>query len=348
MKFVFATPVLANFALALIPTQRPSQQICSQAWNTACSAPMEKFMGKFDDSQMTCGERIQYVHDYKLGVAPTVSAAVAKVLKHCPSDCQEFANNQCDTFVEETLETPDCEATWNAVCTSSKTCGDKVIENQNRVDNLVLATLWAKRYDCGSACQDINNVQCIDTVNTKMNMQVQELQTPDATCQEAWDRTCSGQWVYESYTCGERINFVYEHRLGDQRTSSDAVNRVVGECPNLCKEFKDNKSKIEALSQKKLGSALDMLEGLVRAQTDKIENKDAGNFAFSLFHSFIDGVKKQKVVNMNAKAENEAVKWIAKGQQKVIEIAGEKKVFQNLQKTLKKATNKVEGKNKSV
>merc|ERR1712173_326931 len=202
----------------------------------------------------TCGARVQYVYDVKLGRTPTKTAAIAQILSECPSQCQELADNQCDYYVEDNLKTiseADCSATWDATCNNiygSYTCGARVKHDNLKFRDLV-ASLRNTHYQCRDQCEHINRRsynQCADFFERQMN-QVPVIDddyepfvadaepAPLGTCQEAYDRTCTDR--YGSFTCGKRVNYNIE-RWG--RSMTDAIAKVNSECPTECREFQDN------------------------------------------------------------------------------------------------------------
>lgn len=276
MKLILATslPFLAKFHAFSIPAAQPDvfQEImlqelnelnnspstdCSNVWNKVCTGTNSN--GDRIYGSWTCGERVQYVHDYKLGRSPSLSAAIDQILSECPTQCQELADNQCDAFAQTNLKVPDCSTTWNKVCSGvnsarqriygSFTCGARVLYVHNvrpRTQNLERA-VNSVYYQCRDQCKNINNAQCVDFVEGKLNAvndddyetiaSVQATTRPLGTCQEAFDRTCTEGWG--SYTCGARVNYVYTQKLGNNPLLTDAINKVNGECPTQCSEFQN-------------------------------------------------------------------------------------------------------------
>jgi hypothetical protein len=298
MKLILA-PLLANYAFAIpfapppaVPEivnvvqteapqppapQTPAALDCSAVWDRTCTGTNSN--GQDIYGSWTCGERVQYVHDYKLGRTPTMSAAIDQILSECPTQCQELENNQCDTYVEANLETvaeSDCSATWEAMCTGvnsadqpiygSYTCGDRVAYVHNvrpRYQNS-LYSVYSVYYQCREQCAHIAKGQCRDFVDTKLSeiavqqpqqQQSQQQQVNDddydivvddtvttraplATCQEAYDRVCNEG--YGSYTCGARVNYVYNHPGYNTPALTDATAEINRQCPNDCREFQNN------------------------------------------------------------------------------------------------------------
>jgi len=274
MKLALATPFLAKLALSVpfapppavpeivnVELETPSAALdCSDVWTKTCSGTNSN--GEEIYGEYTCGERVQYVYDVKLGRTPTMSAAIAKILSECPTQCADLANNQCDDFVEDNLKTiseSDCSATWDATCTNiygSYTCGDRVIyDNKNFFQN-VLFSLKNTFNQCGDQCEHINQRsyhQCADFFEQKVSEAAEEQveaivdnddyepivadsePAPLGTCQEAFNRVCTEG--YGSYKCGARVNYNIERY---DKTMDEAIAKVNRECPNECREFQDN------------------------------------------------------------------------------------------------------------
>jgi len=273
MKLILATPLLAKLALSVpfapppavpeilevVEEQVDAEQVCSDVWSRTCSGTNSN--GDAIYGSYTCGARVQYVYDVKLGRTPTMSAAIAQVLSECPTQCQELADNQCDDYVEDNLETiseDDCSATWDATCTNiygTYTCGERV-KYDNRKFRDVLASLINTYHQCEDQCEHINRRsynQCADFFEGKMNEEpvvadaipvidddyepvVADAEpAPLGTCQEAYDRTCTDR--YGSFTCGKRVNYNIEKH---GRSMTDAIAKVNSECPTECREFQNN------------------------------------------------------------------------------------------------------------
>lgn len=275
MKLIYATPLLAKLTLSSPFVPPPAVPVvvneisqnevntdsgCSDVWSRTCTGTNSN--GDYIYGSWTCGERVQYVHDYKLGRTPTMSAAIAQILSECPTQCQELAANQCDDFVENNLETvseSECSATWDATCSGvnsagrsiygSWTCGERVkyVNGQQRtLENQMWSTL-SVFYQCRDQCEHIHKGQCSAFVEGKLNENavenvvddyepiVAEAPVPLGTCQEAYDRTCTDR--YGSFTCGKRVEYNVE-RWG--RTIADAIAKVNSECPTECREFQNN------------------------------------------------------------------------------------------------------------
>lgn len=269
MKLVLA-PFLANFAFSVpfappppaipeivnqVQTEAPSGSGCGDVWERVCSGTNSN--GNPIIGDWTCGERVQYVFDRKLGRTPTMAAAIARVLSECPTKCVELADNQCDDYVEDNLQIiseSDCSATWDATCSGvnsageaiygSFTCGQRVKYDNRRFQNL-LRSLQSVNNQCREQCEHITERsynQCVDFFERKMN-EIPE-PAPLGTCQEAFDRTCNEGWG--SYTCGARVKYVFDHPLrsnyyhhpiGEPATITNAIAEVYRQCPNDCKEF---------------------------------------------------------------------------------------------------------------
>merc|ERR1711972_220084 len=61
---------------------------CQTAWDRVCN------------NRFTCGARI--THEY--GITSNLAATVRKVAYwHCPHECKEFRNNQCDSLINRKL-----------------------------------------------------------------------------------------------------------------------------------------------------------------------------------------------------------------------------------------------------
>jgi len=296
MKLMLAAPLLSQFAFAIpfapppavpqivnvapvenvVPVVTAAQPVaaidCSDVWSRTCSGTNSN--GDSIYGSWTCGERVQYVHDYKLGRTPAMSDAIAKILSECPTQCQELANNQCDTHVEDNLVTvteTECEATWDAVCTGvnsanqpiygSWKCGERVayVNNQRPAWNNQKWSVLDVLYQCRNQCQHIAKGQCQAFVEEKLNevqpqqpVQQQSQQQVDSdyelivnttpaplgTCQEAYDRVCNEGWG--SYTCGARVNYVFDSTRYNTPALTDAIDEINRQCPNECREFQNN------------------------------------------------------------------------------------------------------------
>merc|ERR1711972_1127401 len=203
----------------------------SNVWNKVCSGTNSN--GDPIYGSWTCGDRVQYVHDYKLGRSPSLSAAIDQILSECPTQCQELANNQCDDYVENNLETvseSECSATWDATCSGvnsagrsiygSWTCGERVkyVNGQQRtLENQMWSTL-SVFYQCRDQCEHIHKGQCSAFVEGKLNENavenvvddyepiVAEAPVPLGTCQEAYDRTCTDR--YGSFFVEKGLNIM--------------------------------------------------------------------------------------------------------------------------------------------
>jgi len=277
MKHILAAPFLTKFAFSLpyVPPPAVPQIVnvpatdaafeCSDVWSRTCSGTNSN--GEYIYGGWTCGERIQYNIDHKLGRAPSMSDAIAQVLSECPSQCEELANNQCDTYVETNLKTiseSDCSATWDATCTNvygTWTCGKRVIYDYR---NYQLQSFAVRNTynQCEDQCEHISKNQCADFVESKLNevqqdendnddyedvVEITVSPVPLSTCEEAYDRVCDEG--YGSYTCGERVGYVFEHPLrqnaymnaiGENAEIADAMAEVHRQCPNQCREFVNN------------------------------------------------------------------------------------------------------------
>jgi hypothetical protein len=283
MKLILATtPFLAKFAFSIpfapppaIPqvVNEPTTNAaldCSDVWSRTCSGTNSN--GESIHGTWTCGERVQYNMDYKLGRTPSMSAAIVQILSECPTQCGELANNQCDTYVETHLETvseSDCSATWDAVCSGvnsdgrrikgSWKCGERVVYDNQFFRNQLSSTRHTY-YQCKDQCEHIAKNQCATFVEGKLNEIQQQIDNnnddyesidatpaPLGTCQEAYDRVCNEG--YGIYTCGERVGYVFEHPLrqnaymnaiGSNAVIADAIAEVYRQCPNQCREFQNN------------------------------------------------------------------------------------------------------------
>jgi len=273
MKLITATPFLAKFAFSIPFAPPPAvPQIvnvqvtdasaeCNEVWARTCSGTNSNGEPIYGD--WTCGERVQYNMNYKLGRTATFSDAIAQILSECPTQCGELANNQCDSYVETHLETvteSDCTTTWDATCTDiygSWTCGDRVIYDNRRLEN-PLYSAYSTYLRCKEQCEHIAKNQCSSFVEEKLNelqpvdnddyeLIVDSTPAPLGTCQEAYERVCNEAWG--SYTCGDRVGYVFEHPLrqnaymnaiGPNADITDAIAEVYRQCPNECREFQNN------------------------------------------------------------------------------------------------------------
>jgi len=269
MKLAFAAPLLAKLALSSpfvpppavpvvvnevqtdAPAAEPQTADCSTVWDAVCTGTNsngEEIYGSY-----TCGARVQYNFDFKLGRTPTMSAAIAKVLSECPGQCGGLANNQCDVFANENLVTvseADCSATWDATCTNAYGtygCGERVKYDMQSLRLSLKGGLINTHQQCGSQCQHINPRsynQCAAFFESKANEP--RVPAPMGTCQEAIDRVCSEG--YKSYTCGARVEFVFNNPtrsnaitrpIGEPATIANAVAEIYRQCPNDCQEFQN-------------------------------------------------------------------------------------------------------------
>merc|ERR1712130_505896 len=276
MKLALATPLLAKLALSVpfapppgvpevvnVELTTPSDDAaldCSNVWSKTCSGTNSN--GDAIYGEYTCGARVQYVYDVKLGRTPTMAAAIAQILSECPTQCADLANNQCDDFVEDNLKTiseSECSATWDATCTNvygTYTCGNRVIYDYRKFFQDVLPSLKNTFNQCLDQCEHINAKsynQCADFFERKVNEAAEQEEevvvdnddyepivadaepAPLGTCQEAFDRMCTEG--YGNFKCGLRVNYNIE-RYG--KTMAEAIAKVNRECPNQCREFQDN------------------------------------------------------------------------------------------------------------
>jgi hypothetical protein len=268
MKLILATtPFLAKFAFS-VPAFAPQnmEQLeelmleelaqldgspsidCPDVWNRTCSGTNSNGDGIY--GSWTCGARVQYVHDYKLGRSPSLSAAIDQVLSECPTQCQELANNQCDDHAQENLKVPDCSATWDNVCSGinsvgqriyrSFTCGARVlyVHNQRPAYQNLERSVDSVYYQCRDKCENINNAQCVDFVEEKLNQvtvaSVQATTRPLGTCQEVFDRYCTDRWG--TFTCGARVKYDNTEK---QMNLIDAISNTNRQCGAQCREFQN-------------------------------------------------------------------------------------------------------------
>merc|ERR1712226_200394 len=269
MKLILtATPFLAKIALSLPALAQVNmeelllQEVaqlnnnpsvdCSDVWNSVCTGTNSN--GDPIIGSWTCGERVQYVHDYKLGRNPTLSAAIEQVLSECPTQCQELENNQCDLHAETNLEIPDCSATWDRDCTDPRwgtfTCGARVQYDQNHKQMSLADAISNTNRRCGAQCREFQNGNCDTFISQNvvavpsLNQVIDDYETvasvetttrPLATCQEAFDRDCTDpRWG--TFTCGARIQYDQTHK---QMSLDDAISNTNRQCPTQCREFQN-------------------------------------------------------------------------------------------------------------
>jgi hypothetical protein len=261
MKLILAaTPFLAKIALSLPALAQVNmeelllQEVaqlennpsvdCSNVWNSVCTGTNSN--GDPIIGSWTCGERVQYVHDYRLGRNPTLSGAIEQVLSECPAQCQELENNQCDVYAETNLEVPDCSATWDNVCSArdsverrriygSYTCGARLVyvNNERPAYQNLERSLGSVLYQCRDQCLNFGNAQCADFVEAKL-AEEPEIQ-PLGTCQEAFDRDCTDRWG--TFTCGARVQYDQTHK---QMSLADAISNTNRQCGIQCREFQNS------------------------------------------------------------------------------------------------------------
>jgi len=265
MKLILAaTPFLANFAFSL-PALAPQnleemeaflrQQVaqlddsnstdCTDVWNKVCSGTNSK--GESIYGTWSCGERVQYVHDFKLGRSPSLSAAIDQVLSECPDQCKELESNQCDIYAQTNLKVPDCSATWDNVCAarnsaesrriySSFTCGARLVyvNNERPAYQNLQRSLSSVLYQCQDQCLNFANAQCADFVEGKLNEEVEATTQPLGTCQETFDRDCTDRWG--TFTCGARVNYDMTNK---QMNLLEAISNTNRQCGRQCREFQN-------------------------------------------------------------------------------------------------------------
>lgn len=270
MKLILATtPFLAKFAFS-VPAFAPQNMVeelmleeltqldgspsidCPDVWNRVCSGTNSNGDGIY--GSWTCGARVQFVHDYRLGRSPSLSAAIDQVLSECPTQCQELADNQCDDHAQANLKVPDCQEAFDRDCTNgwgTFTCGARVkYDNTEKQMNLIDAISNTNR-QCGSQCREFQNGNCDTFISENVDeivvpslnevsddyetvASVQATTRPLGTCQEAYDRTCTEGWG--SFTCGARV----KHDHTEKRMNlNDAISNTNRQCPTECREFQN-------------------------------------------------------------------------------------------------------------